>query len=91
MPISSSGVPSGTLGPTEDAASRTPLETGRPEKTVTEKRKYIGMMFECCQVYQRIYINRAGTAYTGCCPRCLQRVTLRVGEDGIEARMFRAK
>ena len=54
-------------------------------------RPFVGIMFECCKVYQRIYRNAEGTAYEGRCPRCLRVVTLRVGAGGSEARIFRAR
>jgi hypothetical protein len=56
-------------------------ETGRP---------YISMFYECCNVYARIYKNKAGTAYVGWCPRCARQVYLKVGEGGVDCRMFRS-
>ncbi len=56
-----------------------------------EKKKFISVMFKCCNVYNRIYINKEGTAYTGCCPKCLKRVNVKVGPGGVDCRFFEAK
>lgn len=54
-------------------------------------REFIGIMFECCNIYQRVYKNKAGTAYVGHCPRCMRQVRLKVGESGTGERFFRAQ
>ena len=54
-------------------------------------RPWIGVEFECCGVYNRIYRNKEGTAYVGNCPKCARQVKVRVGPGGTSHRMFRAK
>ena len=51
-------------------------------------RPYLSVQFACCNVYQRVYRDAAGTAYRGRCPRCGRRVTFAVGEGGTSARSF---
>jgi len=65
--------------------------TGRSAKSKQgSERPWIGMMFDCCNVYVRIYKHRDGKAYEGRCPRCFRKVKLRVGPGGTNARIFRA-
>lgn len=57
---------------------------------MTEKRQFLGIMFECCNIYGRIYKNKEGTAYVGKCPKCLKNVMVKVGKEGTNNRFFRA-
>ncbi len=53
-------------------------------------RPWIGINFDCCGVYARIYRNREGTLYSGRCPKCLAKVEVQVGPGGTSQRLFRA-
>jgi hypothetical protein len=59
--------------------------------TASGARRWIGVQFECCGVYTRIYRNREATAYEGSCPKCLRKVRVKVGRGGTSQRMFRAR
>ena len=61
-----------------------------PPGDANTRRPYIGVYFECCGVYARIYRRPNQTTYHGRCPRCLCQVRARVGPDGTNARLFRA-
>lgn len=54
-----------------------------------KKRKFLGIFFACCNIYGRIY-NYSGKQYEGKCPRCLGRLTVRVGRGGVNNRFFTA-
>lgn len=62
----------------------------QPENAA-QRRKYVGVYFDCCNLYARIYRNAAGTQYAGACPRCQARVELDIGPGGTSNRFFRAK
>ncbi len=54
------------------------------------KRNFIGVLFTCCDVYARVYLNRKGTAYVGWCPRCAQRMEVKIDkEKGTTSRFFK--
>ena len=53
-----------------------------------EDRPFIGVMFKCCKVYSRIYLNKQRTAFVGWCPRCATQIRIKVSPDGTDARFF---
>ena len=74
-----------------DIAQLRESETSSAQSSGPAGRPWIGIHFDCCGVYTRLYRDGAGTAYEGCCPRCRGRVTLRVGPGGTNARFFVAE
>ena len=62
-----------------------------PEGHASSPRPYIGVYFECCGVYARIYRRADEAVYLGRCPGCLRQVRVRVGPHGTTARLFRAR
>ncbi|MCC7292511.1 MAG: hypothetical protein IT449_10675 [Phycisphaerales bacterium] len=76
---------------------RTRGHPSAPEPSVTvpncgpvESRAWIGVRFECCGVYQRIYRSADGLLYAGRCPKCAKAMRVRVGPGGTHDRFFLA-
>ena len=55
-----------------------------------QKRQFIGMHFTCCNVYTRLYINKAKTAFVGWCPKCTRKAEVKISPTGSNTRMFQA-
>ena len=67
-------------------------EGSKPEQTA--KRKFLGVWFECCHAYGRLYKSPDGKVYRGRCPKCLRSVMVRVDENAENAtnrRFFRGR
>ncbi|MBD3401791.1 hypothetical protein GF420_02765 [candidate division GN15 bacterium] len=55
------------------------------------QRPFIGMHFKCCNIYTRLYLNKAGTAFIGYCPRCgRKKAEVKVSPTGSTSRFFGA-
>jgi len=55
-----------------------------------DPRAWIGVLFECCNVYARIHKTNDGTSYAGFCPRCNAKIRVGIGSGGTSQRIFRA-
>ena len=65
-------------------------EPGNPAGKPPKGGQFLGVHFECCDIYSRVYPNRERTAYVGHCPRCAKRVEFKIGQGGTDSRFFRA-
>jgi len=54
------------------------------------KKKFLGIWFDCCKVYGRLYKNKDETAYIGRCPRSMRILSVKIGGEGTDRRFFRA-
>lgn len=71
-----------------DITSPAPTPLGLVSESPRESSRFLGVHFACCDVYSRVYVNRARTAYVGHCPRCAGRVEFAIGPGGTSARFF---
>lgn len=60
-------------------------------QTSSEARPFLSVLFECCNVYQRVYRNAADTRYVARCPRCGRTAYFPVGQAGTANRFFRVR
>ncbi|MEM9368075.1 MAG: hypothetical protein AAGD07_18940 [Planctomycetota bacterium] len=84
---------------THDAApergDRNPRD--RSSELGTGSRPFLGIQFECCGVYGRIYRfdpepgSQGVSVYRGHCPKCGAKVVVPVGEGGTARRFFKAQ
>ena len=55
------------------------------------EKKFLGIIFKCCNVYGRIYENKDLTRYEGRCPKCGKFVVVMKGDNGTKQRFFTAQ
>ncbi|MBA2116600.1 hypothetical protein [Bremerella alba] len=68
-------------------------ESGQPRQNAEQGRKsrpFLGVKFDCCSIYSRIYQNKDGTHYIGNCPKCAKQIRIRIGQGGSGNRFFTA-
>lgn len=63
------------------------------KETKRDPKKFLGVYFECCHVYGRLYQNAQCTHYVGCCPKCMSslKVPIGDGENATNRRFFKAR
>ena len=66
-----------------------PGSDNTPARHGEQLRPFVGVQFDCCKVYARVYRNPEATAYRGRCPRCGRAVHFAIGQGGTDARFFR--
>jgi hypothetical protein len=74
-----------------DASSEPPAPYGEgppqpPENRGT--RPFVGVHFQCCSVYSRVYLKPAEQLSIGFCPRCGRRIEFLVSERTGSAERF---
>ena len=68
-----------------------PRQVAGEQTSGNPSRPFLGIRFQCCRAYGRIYRNDAMTAYTGHCPKCRGEVTVPIGDGGSSRRFFNAQ
>ncbi len=63
---------------------------GSKEPAKRTPRPFLGVQFDCCRTYNRIYINRDRTAFVGHCPKCGKQVRAEISPDGTDTKFFSA-
>jgi hypothetical protein len=56
--------------------------------TVSGGKRWLGILFNCCHVYGRIYKDAANRRYRGRCPSCGTPIDVPVGPAGTNRRFF---
>ena len=62
-----------------------------PPGDASAVRPFLGIRFDCCKTYGRIYRNAERTAYVGTCPSCFATLTVPIGDGGTSSRFFTAR
>jgi len=60
----------------------------RKNEQSSAKRPYLGVRFDCCGVYTRLYRPVERPYYYGNCPKCGKSVFIPVAKGGTSSRFF---
>lgn len=65
------------------------------EEKKRDPKKFLGIYFECCHVYGRLYQNAQATHYVGRCPKCMMNLKVPIGNgdnpNATNQRFFKAR
>jgi len=72
-----------------DSEHRKRKKTGAlPSEQGSARRPYLGVRFDCCGVYTRLYRPVERPYYYGNCPKCGKAVHIPVAKGGSSSRFF---
>jgi hypothetical protein len=74
-----------------DLYDSNPKQNGAAEEENSSARPFLGVHFECCDVYLRLYRPKDRPYYQGRCPKCGKPVFIPVGSGGTSSRFFSVK
>jgi hypothetical protein len=60
-------------------------------KKTDAPRPHIGILYKCCHIYARIYLNKKGDAFVGWCPKCAAKLEVKVSPTGSSRKFFTAE
>jgi len=58
------------------------------ENAKGRSRSFVGITFECCSVYRRVYLTADKSAFAGACPKCGKPTRIRIGHGGSKSRFW---
>ena len=56
---------------------------------IEEIREFVEVLFECCNIYRRIYINKEDNRYEGRCPKCFNTVKVIICLEDTSSQLFK--
>ena len=57
-------------------------------KNANTGRRFLSVLFRCCNTYGRLYPDSARTRYAGRCPKCGSRLEAGIGPGGTNRNVF---
>jgi hypothetical protein len=74
-----------------DIYDSNPKLQGENAESENSARPYLGVHFECCDVYLRLYRPKDRPFYQGRCPKCGKPIYIPVKKGGSSSRFFSVK
>jgi len=59
--------------------------SSKREKDSVTGRSYIGVHYECCQVYSRVYLKQEQKKQISHCPKCGNAFHIKFSENGTDS------